>query len=416
MSIPYLKRLCGYVSFNNDNYWTNIKNHGIEDVARFIECVNESSHFPYVRLDVGTSIRQEPEDETILAQFFKLISPSVTEIMIRDEWGQNLFNEEHEVLEQLEFASLKAVTLHFIQSTKTREDVGPNFKFITKVLSSAPVLEKLVLIDHNGIDGSAVTYFLEAITAANCLKISTLEIAGQIEDSHLIYLSQMHLKLKTLYLDFWGSMIHQDNLKCFLQSQNGTLERLKIADFAMSSNFTVEFPCMKNLKSLLIKGSVLGRICISFPSICYSKQFPALKRLSFSNAMDEWDEFLKFGMQPVNTVEELKLPGDFADDISLLHAARVFPNIRLLEISANLGMLNIVYESMPNVEELILNTKYVDLVDDIITGLNISECQEIRYFSEEMFQKVEHDHMEIISTKPVSSLKSIFQFNFAKLN
>lgn len=413
-----MKKVCGIISFNSDNYWTNLKNHSIEEMPSFIDCIGASTNFPFTRIDIGTSLIKDPSHERILANFFRSVCPWVTEITIRDDWGQHLFSQG--LPEKIVFTSLEVLTIHFIQTISKYEEVRSNFEFITSIMENSPALVKLVLVDHNGLDGKVVTFFLNSMEASGCKEISFLDIAGQIDDEHLIKMSKMGLRLKQLHMDFWGSMIDQNSLKAFLETQSLTLEEFKIADFAMTSSFMVEFPRMKKLKTLMVKGSVLGRICISFPNISYVNQFPVLKRLSFSNAMDEWDEFLKFGIQPVGTVEELKLPGDFSDEDSLLHAARLFPKIKKLEVSALLNIVNVVYEAMPNIEELILNTKYVDSVDDILTGLTAMECEEIRMFTDRMFQRLAEDHLNIVTTKPISSLQSKFlvihmnyiQYNF----
>lgn len=382
-----------------------MKNHKIEDMSRFITCVNASTSFPFTKLDIGTSVIHEPErDEPIVTDFFQRISQWATEITIRDEWGQKLFSSQ--LPEKHVYPSLEFLTLHFIQHISDDVEVNNIFQFIANIMEHSPSLKKLILVDHNGMDGKAVDYFIDAIQRSGNLKFTSLQVAAQIEDNHLTRLASMGLKLQSLNLDFWGSVLHENNLKIFLESQTNSVEMLKISDYAMSSNFVVNFPLMKKLKTLKIKGSVLGRICVTFPNVCYRSQLPALKRLSFTNSMDEWDEFLKYGIQPVESVEELKLPSDFADEDSLHHAVRIFPNIKKLEISAIINIVNIVYESMPNLEELILNTQFVDLIDDIITGLTLSECEAVTSFSEKMFRKVERDHLQLVTTKPLSCLKS----------
>ncbi|ODM97528.1 hypothetical protein Ocin01_09157 [Orchesella cincta] len=401
-----LRQKCSHISFNNDNYWTNMANHGIEEMVQFIQCAKASISFPFVKFDLGTSLIKLPPDELILTDFLETVCQQTTELTFRDEWGQQLYKNGPPA--ELRFPVLEVFRIHFLQPMCNDEDISCNFQFVTNVLEHAPALKRLILVDHNGMDdGKVVTCFIDSIEKANAKKIVRLEIEAQIESHHLIQLSSMGLKLKHLYLDFWGSLINDQSLKLFLTSQSSNLEHFKIADFAMSSDFVVDFPCMKNLKSLMIKGSLLGRICISFPNISYEKQFPVLKRLSFSNAMDEWDEFLKYGIKPVDTVEELKLPADFADAFCLQHAARIFPKIRKLEIPALLNLACIVYDMMPNIEELILNTKYIDGVDDIITGLSIEVCEEVRMFPEPMFNTVERDHMRLITTKPISCLERL---------
>lgn len=414
LTVPYLKKICGHISFNNDNYWTNIRNHDIHQMAKFVECCDASTNFPFSKLDIGTSVISEPSHEVILTNFFRLVSPWVTEITIRDEWGQNLFSQG--LPEKFPFPSLEVLTIHFIQTVNREEDLFLNFDFMTNIMEKATSLEKLMLIDHNGLDGKVVTHFVKSIEKANCKKISKLDIAAQIEDDHLIQMSTMGLQLKVLILDFWGSMIDQTSLKMFLESQSETLLDLKIADYAMSSNFSVEFPRMRKLKRLMVQGSMLGRICVTFPNISYINQFPVLKRLSFSNALNEWDDFLKFGIQPVATVSELKLPGDFSDEDSLLHAARLFPNIKKLEVPAFLRNTNVVYDAMPNLEELILITKHVGEADDIITGLTLAECEEIKHFSKTMFRTLEEEFDSILTTKPLSCLKSNFNIELILLH
>jgi hypothetical protein len=209
-------------------------------------------------------------------------------------------------------------------------------------------------------------------------EIKHLEIEAQMHEEHLISLSTLGLQLKNLSVDFWGSQFADSNaMKTFLASQSESLETFKLADVAMSSLCVIEFPCMKELRTLKIKGSMLGRISVTFPHISFIDQFPKLKTLSFSELFGEWDEFLKTGMKPSLTVEELNLPCDFVDSLCLQRAAYLFPRLKKLEVPHYQHLIDVVYEFMPNLEDLTINTRYISLVDDIITGIPHELCSVI---------------------------------------
>lgn len=60
-------------------------------------------------------------------------------------------------------------------------------------------------------------------------------------------------------------------------------------------------------------------------------------------------------MKPSMTVQELKLPSDFCDAACLRRAAYLFPNLKKLEVPCHPILITVVYELMPNLEEVSLN-------------------------------------------------------------
>jgi len=194
-------------------------------------------------------------------------------------------------------------------------------------------------------------------------------------------------------------------MKQFLASQSDTLETFKLSDVAMSSLCVIEFPCMNNLRTLKIKGSMLGRISVTFAHISFVDQFPKLKTLSFTELQGEWDEFLKTGLQPSRTIEELKLPCDFVDTACLKRAAALFPNLKRLKIPLNSLLINVVYEFIPNLEELSINTRYVSLIDDVVTGVTNELCAEIN--RERCYDIVLKDLEHYQTSRSITCLKKL---------
>lgn len=232
-------------------------------------------------------------------------------IFFREDCGKPLFRKG--LPTNLNFECLTILRIQLLQAYP--EILDEFFDFINIVVQSAPELEHIILISHHGFDeGEAVARLIHTILLCDVTKIRRLEIEAQMSEVHLISMSSLGLSLKHLSVDFWGShILSSAGMKVFLESQSDSLETFKLSDVAMSSLCVIEFPCMQQLQTLKIKGSMLGRISVTFPHISFVDQFPKLRTLSFTELVGEWEEFLKTGMKPSLTVTELKLPCDFCD-------------------------------------------------------------------------------------------------------
>jgi len=406
---PYCSKV--ELSFNADNYWTNAKNYGIEEMKDFVRLVEMSGECPFSKFDIGTSIIKSAHEE-IVTDFFQVCGQYMEQLTVRDDWGKLFFRRG--LPEKMEFNSLRKLKVHLLQASV--DTVEHFFEFVTRIMKASPYLEHLALVSHNGFDsGETVECLIKSLVECGCA-IKTLEIEAQMQDVHLISLSTMGLKLTHLSVDFWGSQFTDSTpMKTFLASQSDTLESFKLADVAMSSLCVIEFPCMKELRTLKIKGSMLGRISVSFPHISFVDQFPNLKTLSFSDLFGEWDEFLKTGLKPSLTVEELKLPCDFVDSLCLQRAAYLFPRLKKLEVPHYQHLIDVVYELMPHLEELTINTRYISLVDDIITGIPHELCTAIN--KDSCYERIlmNNELQEYQTSKSIASLTSeLFCLNLSQ--
>lgn len=391
------------LSFNDDNYWTNARNYGIEEMGDFVNLVAMSEQCPFSVFDLGTSIMSPAGREKTVAEFLRVCGPYMQVLTVREDSCRKIFRKG--VPQDLCFDSLRSLRIHLLQSLD--EEVLENFfDLINAIVQVSPNLESFALISHHGFDGGeAVDCLIQTLLLCDLERLSSLQIEAQVNETNLVTLSTLGLTLKHLRMDFWGSHLPSPHgMKVFLNSQSPTLETFKFSDAAMSSLALIEFPCMQELQLLKIKGSMLGRISVSFPHISFIDQFPKLKTLSFSELFGEWEEFLKTGMKPSLTVEELRLPADFVDSACLTRAAYLFPNLKKLEVPYNPMLIGVVYDLMPHLEELAINTRYVSLIDDAITGISTEVCEEAN--QHRCYDLVLKELDQFQNSKSILSLKS----------
>lgn len=88
----------------------------------------------------------------------------------------------------------------------------------------------------------------------------------------------------------------------------------------------------------------------------------------------------------------------------LRRSAYIFPHLKKLELPSHPLLVNVIYEQMPNLEELSINTRYVSLIDDIITGVPQELCAEIN--RERCYDLVMKDLDGYQNTRSITCLKS----------
>lgn len=92
---PYCSKVT--LSFNDDNFWTNARNYGIEEMKDFVHLVQMSQECPFTSFDIGTSIISRKNEETV-AEFFQTCGSFMQELTV--SYNFNLKEKSVTKLEQ----------------------------------------------------------------------------------------------------------------------------------------------------------------------------------------------------------------------------------------------------------------------------------------------------------------------------
>jgi len=369
MSVPFLRKCGREISFNRDKHWTNAKNFDVSDMILMTARIKSVPwSFPCTKFDLGTSVLQRM-DEPAVVDFFDACAPFMTSLTIRDDWNDAIFCNN--ISSGLRFLQLKTLVLQLTQST---EYANSFFRLVEIIIAAAPTLTHVNFINRTGPEEYLASFI--SLLKNNVRNITSLRIQSETLDSHLVELASVGFRLKYFYFDFSGSRLETEPLFKFFESQTDSLQRLVIGDEAMCSLCTVLFPLMNELRSITIVGSTLGQISLTFPHIDYQKNFPKLERLWFRDCYGEFVEFIHDNMRPSYSLQILKLT-DFADSNLIFKAAALFPRLKKLEVPCMTSVIYATYDSFPNLEELVINTRFVSVIDDLISGIPARQCREI---------------------------------------
>lgn len=297
-----------------------------------------------------------------------------------------------------------------------RGSIQLNKNWIKDFFRMSPNLKKIILQVHFKEDGhNFVQTVLEAMLAvANLDNIKFLFISSLSEENLqiLIKLAEKGLQLKTLkFQDICLHQVHNEMeepispeaISNFLLTQAECLETLKIEQRSNRVRGFL-FPKMRELKHLHF---------ISFDNLTcghwnYSFLFPKLESLTLRGCGVY--SFPHYFSPTENTfpaavhLKKLSLPSGIRDPNFPPFLARLFPNVRELEIrGASNEFLWSVWKSWPQLETLKMVLSHFDgCLDPGLTGLSLEDCFRIR--NEQNFDSVELETTKISAS--IADLKS----------
>ncbi|CAL8103317.1 unnamed protein product [Orchesella dallaii] len=238
-----------------------------------------------------------------------------------------------------------------------------------------------------------------------------LKLDLHINDQLLNSLKCSSLRVETLELALRGSHFSFPAFQNFMESLQLNLNKLKICYIERDSNCLLVFPVMTALRELEIEGTdAFAKHSVSFGDLTYQENFPQLQALRiciWASVNLRWGQFFQ-SKQPIWTITELKLPGELCDSSMMACVAKMFPNLKKLQISLysmTLDSLQTIFEGMTQLEDLTV-TKFPSLwdrnetnIDHILTGISISDCGKL-IEDNVVIEKISDDKLALLKTSP----------------
>ncbi|ODM98368.1 hypothetical protein Ocin01_08312 [Orchesella cincta] len=254
-----------------------------------------------------------------------------------------------------------------------------------------------------------------------------LKLDMHINDPLLNSLKCCNLRVETLELALRGSSFTFPVFQNFMESLQMNLMKLKICYIERDSSCLLVFPAMTALRELEIEGTdAFAKHSVAFGDLTFQQNFPQLQSLRISiwaSVHLRWAQFFQ-NKQPIWTIKELKLPGELCDKTMMADAARMFPNLKKLQISVyslTLDSLQTIFEGMPQLEELTV-TKFPSLwdrnetnIDHILTGISISDCDKL-VEDNVVLENISNDKLMILKTSAgLTDLKKLKKLSMPDL-
>lgn len=405
--------------------------HNIGQFKRYLDIIHPDSRgsllwtkLPFTKFTFHSDVFQSQTSPSVIA-FLRLCGSELESLVIhKDIYSDATYSDE--MLANITLPNLKRLAFHDRRRSNISTDATSQKLLFALVSASKDSLQSLTIQfpREPAYEQQAKQEILIKLLQENPLpNLTCLKLDVLITDEILVTLTQMNIRLKELHFSVGASKFTSAALKSLLQSQQYSLQVLKVTDLFRRSEVTLEFPVMFYLKSFEIHGFELPAYQVSFPNFSYDL-VPNLQKLLLRTwaPTQSWEVF--FSSSYINNnnnsitnnnkinssyqmpmcqkvlVTELSLAMNFDSPGLMKRIAATFPLLKKLEMyfsRVHVPALEVVFREMTQLEELRLNQSYLGeisttCIDDVFTGFTSEECQWI--LKHKAFSKVDIHQLE----------------------
>ncbi|ODM88341.1 hypothetical protein Ocin01_18341 [Orchesella cincta] len=365
------------------------------------------------------SIHCEQENSSILytEEVRNVLLPFLTNVQVLEISLPTKITERQTIYDDIRpkkfnFSQLTTLKLRHMEGTL---DIGGySVAVVKELLKVGPNLRCLGIETHTK---EVLTRILTALNDKECQKITNqlqeLYLDAFITEEHLRLLLPLEFKLKKLQLSYFSVDVTSAMLEALLAKQRTTLETLVVGDYQKRTTINslpliIKLPVLRELKHLKFVDPLFpDSRQIIFSPLSYADQLPALKELSFDHEMGKpagphyFHDVFVCSPSTCSTLTVLKISHGLGDTQLVTSAAKMFPNLKRLEI-ANVPdpVLQFVWKEFTGIQTLYLVLNPTNLnIDALMTGIPDQVCRRIQ--EKNLFSQVDlMNALDIIRTEP----------------